>query len=75
MLLTEYNEKKAMAWLKKEAREEGRQEGRLEGRQEGISERNTEIARNLIKLGMPPNQITAATGLSAEDIEKLCRNI
>lgn len=50
-------------------------EGRLEGRQEGISERNTEIARNLIKLGMPPNQITAATGLSAEDIEKLCRNI
>ena len=57
------------------AKLEGRQEGRLEGRQEGISERNTEIARNLIKLGMPPNQITAATGLSAEDIEKLCRNI
>ena len=27
MLLTEYNEKKVMAWLKKEAREEGRQEG------------------------------------------------
>ena len=32
MLLTEYNEKKVMAWLKKEAREEGRQEGRVEGK-------------------------------------------
>ena len=51
-----------------------KQEGRREGRQEGISERNIEIARNLLKMGLPLEQVTIATGLERTEIEDLCRN-
>ena len=37
-------------------------------------ERNTEIAQNLIKMGMPINQISEATGLACEEVEHLSRN-
>lgn len=42
------------------------------GRQEGISERNGEIAKNLMDMGIPLHQIIAATGLTAEELEN-CR--
>jgi len=41
------------------------------GIQKGISERNIEIAKNLIKLGIPLQQIVMATGLTKEEVEKL----
>ena len=57
------------------AKLEGRLEGRLEGLEEGLAkgreEQNLETARNLKSLGVPAEIIAKATGLSAENIEKL----
>src|SRR5574344_1397702 len=47
--------------------EEGIAKGRAEGRAEG----KAEVARNLKSIGIPIDQITLATGLSKEEIEKL----
>ena len=38
-------------------KEEGRAEGKEEGRAEGMSQRSLEIARNLLSLGLPVDQI------------------
>ena len=54
-----------------EGRAEGKEEGRAEGRAEGMSLRSLEIARNLLSLGLPVDQITQATGLTEEEIELL----
>ena len=53
------------------ARGEGRLEGRLEGRAEGRAEGKLEDAKNLKRLGVSPNIISQATGLSLEEIAKL----
>ena len=53
------------------AEQKGIQKGMQEGIQKGISERNIEIAKNLVKLGMPLRQIATATGLTKEEVEKL----
>ena len=52
-------------------KEEGKEEGRAEGRAEGMSQRSLEIARNLLSLGLPVDQITQATGLTEKEIELL----
>lgn len=44
---------------------------RAEGRAEGRAETQTAIARNLKSLGLSTEQIQAATGLSAKEIEQL----
>ena len=49
-------------------KEEGRAEGKEEGRAEGMSQRSLEIARNLLSLGLPVDQIIQATGLTEEEI-------
>ena len=54
-----------------EGMQKGIQKGIQEGIQKGISERNIEIAKNLVKLGMPLRQISAATGLTQEEVENL----
>ena len=54
-----------------EGRAEGKEEGRAEGRAEGMSQRSLEIARNLLSLGLPVDQIIQATGLTEEEIELL----
>ena len=56
---------------KEEGMEKGRAEGKEEGRAEGMSQRSQEIARNLLSLGLPIDQITQATGLTEEEIELL----
>ena len=56
---------------KEEGRAEGRAEGKEEGRAEGMSQRSLEIARNLLSLGLPIDQITQATGLTEKEIELL----
>ena len=48
-----------------------RAEGRAEGIAEGRAETQTAIARNLKSLGLSTEQIQAATGLSAKEIEQL----
>ena len=47
---------------------EGRAEGRSEGRAEGKTEAHREIARRMLDMGMPVDQIAAITMLSAEEI-------
>ena len=49
----------------------GKIEGKMEGKQEGIAERNLEIARNLLAMDMPLDQIVKATGLTQKEIEVL----
>jgi predicted transposase/invertase (TIGR01784 family) len=46
----------------------GRMEGRTEGRMEGRDEARLGIARNLLRLGRPVEEIMLATGLAREDI-------
>ena len=48
---------------------------KLEGIQQGASDRNIEIARNLLKINLPLEQIATATGLTTEEIENLRREI
>ena len=48
--------------------QKGKEEGREEGRAEGMSQRSLEIARNLLSLGLPVDQIIQATGLTEEEI-------
>ncbi|MCL2087171.1 MAG: hypothetical protein FWH05_06220, partial [Oscillospiraceae bacterium] len=43
--------------------EKGRQEGRQEGIQEGMQKSLSEIARKLIEMGYPLEQVTKETGL------------
>ena len=50
---------------------EGRAEGLAEGRAEGLAEGRIDVARNLVKMNMPIEQIIAASGLTREEIEML----
>ena len=49
----------------------GLSEGRSEGLAEGAAQEKREIAKNLKDLGVGAAEIIKATGLSAEEIEKL----
>ena len=64
MLLTEYNEKKVMAWLKKEAREEGRQEGQ---NQKVISQVRKKTAK-----GKSPEEIAEMLEEDVSRIREIC---
>ena len=55
----------------REAYDTGRAEGEQAGVERGAAQEKQEIARNLIALGLSTDQIAKATGLSAEEIEKL----
>ena len=56
---------------REEGRAEGREEGRAEGRTEGKEEEKRLIAANMKSLGVDIQVIIKATGLSAEEIERL----
>ena len=49
----------------------GETAGLAKGRSEGAAQKQQEIARNLVQLGLDLSQIRQATGLTAEEIEKL----
>ena len=49
----------------------GETAGLAKGRSEGAAQEKREIARNLMQLGLDLSQIRQATGLTAEEIEKL----
>ncbi len=51
--------------------EKGRAEGRAEGMEQGLAKGKAEVASQLKYMGLPINQIVQATGLTAEEIEKL----
>ena len=52
--------------IRRAAMAEGEARGRAEGR--------ADTARNLLRMGIAPSQISEATGLSLEEIEALSRN-
>ncbi|EJJ4922801.1 hypothetical protein VW632_003992 [Salmonella enterica] len=56
---------------REEGRKEGLQEGLQEGRHEGAAEKAQTIARQLRNMGMTPEQIEQATGLSGAELKKL----
>ena len=63
------------ATVRDQGRAEGRVEGRVEGRAEGRAERNIEFIRNLTRMGFSVKQITEATGLSLEEVNRLYKEI
>ena len=56
-------------------REEGREEGRAEGREEGRGERDNEIALTMLKRGYSIQDIASITGLPAETIERMRKDM
>lgn len=60
-----------LSQAEKRGENKGREEGRKEGREEGVKQRNIEIAKNLKSQGLSNEQISGATGLTKEEIEKL----
>ena len=57
------------------AHETGREEGKAEGREEGLKEGQSKIAMNLIRLGASCEIISQATGLSAEEVSSLKKEL
>ena len=55
----------------KKARDYGREEGIDIGKNEGKKEERILIAKELLKIGIPLEKITIATGLSKEQLKKL----
>jgi predicted transposase/invertase (TIGR01784 family) len=70
-LKRELDAKEELLEMKEAAREEGHAEGRAEGRAEGLAEAMKETARKLKAMGIPADQITEVSGLSAEAIASL----
>ncbi len=59
----------------KEGRKEGKEEGIKEGRAEGSKDERSKIAINLIRLGTSCEIIAQATGLSAEEVSRLKKEL
>ena len=59
----------------KVGKEEGLKEGREEGKEEGRGEERLKIAMNLIRVGASCEVITQATGLSAEEVSRLKKEL
>ncbi|EBX7643621.1 ISNCY family transposase, partial [Salmonella enterica subsp. enterica serovar Saintpaul] len=51
--------------------QKGFQQGRQEGRNEGKLEGKLEVARSLLKIGVPHESVLEATDLTAEDLAQL----
>lgn len=51
--------------------EERYEQGMKEGKEQGLKESKIEIAKNLLRINLPLEQISAATGLSISEIENL----
>ena len=47
---------------------EGKAEGLAEGKAEGLAEGKAEVAKALLGIGMPVEQIVSVTGLTAEQV-------
>ena len=64
-------EAKGFADGRAEGRAEGREEGRAEGLAEGENNANIATAQRLLAMGLSADQVSAATQLPLEHIEKL----
>ena len=70
-LTQEEDEKKRISTFEAIAREEGKVIGRQEGKSLGIKEANIKIAKNLLNMNMSLEDISKATGLEIQKIEKI----
>ena len=65
------------AWLVQEFIEEAKLErklkGRLRARLSGLQEAVCWVAINLLKIGISPQQVSVATGLTVEQVQKLLK--
>jgi predicted transposase/invertase (TIGR01784 family) len=57
------------AWLVQEFMEEAK----LEGKAEGVQETVRRVAVNMLKMGIASEQVSAATGLTVEQVQKLLK--
>ena len=71
ILMTEYDYATDMAVLKEESYEDGREEGISIGLERGAYQTKLETARNLLAMGLEPEQVAQGTGLSLEVIQQL----
>ena len=55
--------------------QQGWQGGRQEGRQEGVFQEKKNTAQNLLKMGLPHQQIMQATGLSKVELARLAEKL
>ena len=72
---TERDTYNQIEYARETGREEGREEGRKEGKEEGRGEERLKIAMNLIRVGASCEIITQATGLSAEEVSRLKKEL
>ena len=72
---TERDTYNQIEYARESGREEGREEGRKEGKEEGRGEERLKIAMNLIRVGASCEVITQATGLSAEEVSRLKKEL
>ena len=70
-MTTERDLRNQMTYAREEGLAEGRVEGREEGREEGHVEERAKNAKNLRDLGVDPEIIAKATGLTVEEIQNL----
>ena len=61
------------AWLVQEFIEEAKLEGKLKGRLRGLQEAVRWVAINLLKIGISTQQVSVATGLTVEQVQKLLK--
>jgi len=67
----EANDEAERYYIATENRAIGRAEGRAEGEARGEAAKAVSVARNLLSINLSAEQIAAATGLAAEEIEKM----
>ena len=72
---TERDTYNQIEYARESGREEGRVEGRKEGKEEGRGEERLKIAMNLIRVGASCEIISQATGLSAEEVSRLKKEL
>ena len=76
MLLTEYDEAKAMELFREDGRREGRREGRLEGRREGRREGAIETLRSLVSGGLlSVSDAAMQAGMSVAEFERITKEL
>lgn len=70
----EETQEKLNKWDLQIAKNKGYNQGVEDGIEQGVMQRNTEIAKNLFKMNMSLEDISKATGLTREEIERLKEN-
>ena len=70
-MMTENDYRNTIDYARDEGRQEGREAGLAEGKAEGKVEGKAEVARKMLAAGMPAEQITEFTGLTAGQLAAL----